>query len=297
MASRQPDLRSLYATWETPDLLDVADPGSGYTAEAMRTARQILSGRGISDAQIAQHAKACAGWRAHEAAYRRFLQVRTNLSGITRLRIVLPIAAVLVLVAGRPAPPRTALLPPPDQTGWYLLALGVLAVAFVIDRVLRWWGAKLREELAALRRGPEIHWSPPSLRMRDLPDLVRALEKEGEDGDFAALMVRAEGKNAPPSGVVIQYSVEQGRVGFDWVLLSPENLQYRERVEDFFRRRGVDLEVRTENDVSYLRSEDVRSAALGQALLNELLQVTDDEALELVAGDMEWPADLTPNSA
>jgi hypothetical protein len=142
--------------------------------------------------------------------------------------------------------------------------------------------------LPQLRRGaraPEL----PVVALRDVPSILTALSFKKRDGNFAVFLFGANG--APPAAtdaLNIQFSVEGGEIGIDWVLLSPLNIDTQQRFRSFFGDSGRTVTEREMNGVRYLR---VQAGHLGQLLQDFLRQefgVALDQRMSLIASGFEW---------
>ena len=87
----------------------------------------------------------------------------------------------------------------------------------------------------------------------------------------------------------LQYSIENGVIGLDWVLLGDRNIRDMEKVKAFASRNGHIFNDRVMNDVEYLRVEGEGLAELGIKLLIEGYQIGPDDKVKLYAEGFEWP--------
>jgi hypothetical protein len=119
--------------------------------------------------------------------------------------------------------------------------------------------------------------------LADLPAMVALLDSVRTEGSFLAL-----GADSVP-GLNVQFSFEDGSVGFDWVLLAPINIEQREKAESYAASRGQKLVEHSMNDVAYLRTTAGDLAALCHGILHELYGVRTNEELWVAVGGVEWP--------
>jgi hypothetical protein len=80
----------------------------------------------------------------------------------------------------------------------------------------------------------------------------------------------------------LQLSIDHGRLGLDWVLLSSSNLADRPKVEAFIRKRGHAVRDEAMNGVRFLRVEDGDLTALANAILADLCKLNGDAKVETV---------------
>jgi hypothetical protein len=144
--------------------------------------------------------------------------------------------------------------------------------------------------LSQLRRGSRAPEQPPvTITIRDVPSILTALSFKKRDGNFAVFLFGANG--APPAAadaLNIQFSVEGGEIGIDWVLLSPLNIDAQQRFRSFFEESGRTVVEREMNGVRYLR---VQAGHLGQLLQDFLQQefgVTLDHRMSLITSRFKW---------
>ena len=124
--------------------------------------------------------------------------------------------------------------------------------------------------------------------VRDFPSLVSALQTSGSSGSFWVVLVpgtaRADGYTAN-----LQYSIEDGAVGLDWVLLAQQNIEDRERFMDYVRRAGASVQEKEANGVRYLRATGAANLIrVGQELLHGVYDVKPDDKLQLIITGFEW---------
>ena len=82
---------------------------------------------------------------------------------------------------------------------------------------------------ARLRSGP-LYGPDHRIRLDQIPAVYESLRKSGTEGSFAQFSPLP----APDTEeLCIQFSIENGRPGLDWVLLSDENLRDRGAFETF----------------------------------------------------------------
>jgi hypothetical protein len=120
--------------------------------------------------------------------------------------------------------------------------------------------------------------------------LVFAVVAAKEDGSFGVFLF---GKNGSPpakdAALNVQFSIEDGRVGLDWVSNGQLNDMERARVEAFFRERGAPMSPRSANGMSYMRTESGDLPTLAQELLRTVFGVTDEQDMLLIAEGFAWP--------
>ncbi|MEY2545610.1 MAG: hypothetical protein QOG48_727 [Verrucomicrobiota bacterium] len=132
--------------------------------------------------------------------------------------------------------------------------------------------------------------------VRDFPQLLSALTATGGNGAFWVVLVpntaRGDGNYAN-----VQYSIEGGRVGMDWVLLAKRNIEDKEAFTQFVTAAGATVTEEVGNNVHYLRVSDGPDLAkLGQDFLQQVYHVTPEDKLRLIITDFSWkPESATKN--
>ncbi|HLA11140.1 MAG TPA: hypothetical protein VJ023_11165 [Pyrinomonadaceae bacterium] len=114
-----------------------------------------------------------------------------------------------------------------------------------------------------------------------IPSIVSRLQRTGHHGSFVVFMFSVPG-NHDETLPNLQYSIENGRVGFDWVLIAPQNIKDESAVADFIKRLGFTLSKREMNSVCYLRVEGIGVEDLGLKVLRDFYHLPTDAELELI---------------
>jgi hypothetical protein len=139
------------------------------------------------------------------------------------------------------------------------------------------------------RQGGSGSAGMPTVRLRDVSGVFAALSSTGKDGNFAVFLFGADGQApAPMDALNVQFSIEAGRVGLDWVLLAPLNLDSQSRFVAFCERKARPLLRREANQVKYLRIEGEHLADLLQEFLVAEFKVTADQNMNLIAEGFVW---------
>ncbi len=124
--------------------------------------------------------------------------------------------------------------------------------------------------------------------LEQMPTVVAKLQREGKNSSFAVFMfVPTTGE---PNGVPVnlQYSIENGVTGLDWVLLSPRNIADQKAISTFITDSGYKIFEREENDVRYFRVEGNGVSELGVKICREFYHFPSDEKIELLTDGFEW---------
>ena len=134
-------------------------------------------------------------------------------------------------------------------------------------------------------------WSPniprvaatPSIILRDVPEVFNHLKLNGKDGSFACFCFSLREAQSNHDAVNIQFSIEHGKIGLDWVLISPINIRDQAEFIQFAKSQGYNPMESEMNNVKYLRIEENKDLpGLCVAVLRNLYRVTDQDRIDLV---------------
>jgi hypothetical protein len=121
----------------------------------------------------------------------------------------------------------------------------------------------------------------------DIPKLISQLQQSAQDGNFVVfIFVPSDSKDGEP--VNLQYSIDGGVVGFDWVLIGPRNIADKMRVIDYALSLGYRLEERNENGCRFLRTTGSGISELGAGIIQEVYKIDRNTKLEIVTEGFEW---------
>jgi hypothetical protein len=155
------------------------------------------------------------------------------------------------------------------MTLWIVVGIIVVVVLFVVSRIA------------------------PSgkARLADIPTLFAKTQSATKDPSYAQLaFLPPGGKSNDDDSVNLQFSREEGRMGFEWSLLPPRGVRDREKFIQFAESRGqhpVALEAK--NGYKCLRVEDGDLVDLMETVLRELYAVTPETTMEFVYDGFTWP--------
>ena len=127
-----------------------------------------------------------------------------------------------------------------------------------------------------------------TVSLEDIPSVYEALKTTGQDGSFAVFMPPK--LESDEDCLNIQFSIENGSIGLDWVLISPVNIRDKSKFVELLDTKRIPYRELEMNNVSYLRIEDGRSAEMCQSILEEMYGVSGRIGIELIVEGFEWPA-------
>jgi hypothetical protein len=93
------------------------------------------------------------------------------------------------------------------------------------------------------------------VEVTDIPEVFSRLQSSNNYPAFAVFIFAPPDRPASADSINIQFSMEDGNPGFDWVLLSPTNIEDRDRFVAFAESKGYDAREMEMNNVRYLRVE------------------------------------------
>jgi len=126
-----------------------------------------------------------------------------------------------------------------------------------------------------------------SVTSRDIPAVIGQLLRSGKDGHFAVLIFVPNG-STDGVPVNLQYSMDAGVVGLDWVLISPRNIADREGIREFGSKLGYQLSEREMNGVRYLRVTGSGISEFGAKIISDFYKMAPDNKLEMITEGFKW---------
>ena len=130
----------------------------------------------------------------------------------------------------------------------------------------------------------------PLIHIDEVPAVVEQLSL-GEGFPRYAVLMYVPKDSRDGEYVNLQYSVENGVVGLDWVLLSGRNIEDKEKIASFCKGHGHVLTECEMNGVNYLRAEGHGLAELGLLVLSDVYEFNPDDRVKLLVEGFEWPAE------
>lgn len=129
-----------------------------------------------------------------------------------------------------------------------------------------------------------------TVTVRQVPAVVAQLAQSGRDGAWAVFMFTRDGAPhvSDDTDLNLQYSVEQGRMGLEWVRLIPGNVAAADEFHACVTRHGFAVAEREVNRVPYLRVEGTGLDTLGMTVLRECFGLRDDTVIDLVPDGFTW---------
>ena len=128
-----------------------------------------------------------------------------------------------------------------------------------------------------------------SVQLSDLPQIVNAMTNATAKVRYAGLTFNTPNRPKDDDAVNLNLSFENGKVGFDWILLATRNLQDEAAFKEFARARGIEPVSLTMNGVSYLRVECGDIAKFTASIATEMYACPQNQTLTLFHDGFTWP--------
>lgn len=125
-----------------------------------------------------------------------------------------------------------------------------------------------------------------TIAVADVGEVFRQISAQAVETSFAVFAIQT-GKEGEEGAVEIQFSVEGGKTGLDWILMSPANIEEKPKVIQYSASKGVEWREKEMNDWLYLRIEQGDLVGFCTSLIEDLYQV---EQVELKYGGFTYKA-------
>ena len=123
-----------------------------------------------------------------------------------------------------------------------------------------------------------------TIAVADVGEVFRQISPQGVHTSFAVFAIRTGDED---DAVEIRFSVEDGKTGLDWILMSPANIEEKPKVIQYAASKGVEWQEKDMNDWLYLRIEQGDVVGLCTSLIEDLYQVAQ---VELKYGGFRYKA-------
>jgi hypothetical protein len=125
--------------------------------------------------------------------------------------------------------------------------------------------------------------------VQDIPAVFARAKAQAKDESFAVFVFAPPGGSLSKDAINIQFSFENGRIGLDWVLLSPPNIKDREQYERLATSLGYKINAKEKDGVKYLRIEDGDLPRLCEKAICDLYSLRKESKVGLLVHLMSWP--------
>jgi len=130
--------------------------------------------------------------------------------------------------------------------------------------------------------------TPRPVSVSQLSSVFAQLNAKHKDASWAAFTFCPPDEQATEqTSVNLQYSMEGGKIGFDWILLAPRNIADKEKIIAFMKDKHYLVLEREGNGVKYLRVEDGDLVQLGTQIA-EFYHLQADSEMGMLMDGFEW---------
>jgi hypothetical protein len=121
----------------------------------------------------------------------------------------------------------------------------------------------------------------------EIPRVISQLQQSAQDGHFVVFMfVPPDAKDG--EAVNLQYSMDGGVPGFDWVLISPRNVADQAKIIELASKLGYQLEEREMNRVRFLRMTGSGISEFGARVIQEVYKIDRNTKFEIMTQGFKW---------
>jgi hypothetical protein len=128
-----------------------------------------------------------------------------------------------------------------------------------------------------------------NVQLADMPVIAAAMSESKAEVRYASLAFCPADCRSDDDSLNIQISMEDRKIGLDWVLLGSRNIRDQERFKSFVQTKGFEVVEKNENGVSYLRVDSKDAAELASRIVTEMYQMLPNETLSLYHEGFDWP--------
>jgi hypothetical protein len=165
-----------------------------------------------------------------------------------------------------------------------------ITIAILVAGVVLFLLSRSKSYLVMDRKGFRARiMTPSSVSVSQIPSVFDQLKAAHKDASWAVFVFCPAGEPASDQTVVnLQYSVANGAIGLDWVLLSPRNIADKDKIAAFIKERHYTVSERELNGVRFLRVEDGGLVQLGMQIVGEFYHLQNDSQMEFNKDGFEW---------
>lgn len=122
------------------------------------------------------------------------------------------------------------------------------------------------------------------ISVNELLPIGYQLATENNEGAHTVFIFEENGDIESENQINIQFSIENKKIGLDWVLKAPRNIKEKDKFVRFVKNKGYEVELKEMNGVSYYRVERGGSLfTLCKAVITELYKVKESSPIGLFA--------------
>lgn len=139
-----------------------------------------------------------------------------------------------------------------------------------------------------------VLYSESLVSLNRIDQVVSQLKSEGQNGCYVIFSFDTPivNESAIENSLSLQYSIENGKVGLDWVLVDARNIADKDELIMFVKYCGFAIVETNMNDCSYLRVEEGNIASLGTRIATELYKLDLLAEIGLIVEGIEFIPEL-----
>jgi hypothetical protein len=128
------------------------------------------------------------------------------------------------------------------------------------------------------------------ISVADVPAVFSRLKSKAEEGTFTVFVFSpGSGAFRADEAINLQFCFEDGRAGFDWVLLGQPNVRDRKKYEQLAAALGYKTLLREKNGVQYLRTTEGDLPRLCERAICDLYGKKKGSRIGLLTRGIRWP--------
>lgn len=121
----------------------------------------------------------------------------------------------------------------------------------------------------------------------DIPEIIAQLQVSAKEGNASVLTIAQDG-SPDGDGIRLQFSIDHGVVGLDWVLLGHRNVSDHSRIAEMAAALGYHVEERDLDEVRYLRMTGQGIAELGTAIIRDFYGIHPATRIPMLTVGFTW---------
>jgi hypothetical protein len=132
------------------------------------------------------------------------------------------------------------------------------------------------------------------VQLEQIPVVLECLRRSGQDESWVVFMFYTPiiSEQTSDNALNLQYSVLNGELGLDWVLLGDRNCCDEDKLTAFIERQGYKVQQCEMNGVPFLRvsGNQAQLARLGRSIIDDFYRKSSDEVIGLLFDGFAMPA-------
>ncbi|NTV76029.1 MAG: hypothetical protein HGA66_17720 [Holophaga sp.] len=121
----------------------------------------------------------------------------------------------------------------------------------------------------------------------EIPEIIAQLQVSAKEGNASILTIAQDG-SPDAEGIRLQFSIDHGVVGLDWVLLGHRNVADQSRIAEMAAALGYQVEERDLEQVRYLRMTGQGIAELGTAIIRDFYGINPATRIPMLTVGFKW---------